>query len=145
MITTVIWRVIPASAKTYVSNCSRREPRSSLTIRPRLSVVQGSACTVVKSDGKDVADKTEDAATTAADATKDAATTAADATKDAATTAADATTDAATTAADATKDAADKAAGEATAIASGVTAAVSSASFATGASAVFGAAMVLMA
>ena len=134
MITTVIWRVIPASAKTYVSNCSRREPRSSLTIRPRLSVVQGSACTVVKSDGKDVADKTEDAATTAADATKDAATTAADA-----------TTDAATTAADATKDAADKAAGEATAIASGVTAAVSSASFATGASAVFGAAMVLMA
>ena len=125
---------MPASAETYVSNCSRREPRSSLTIRPRLSVVQGSACTVVKSDGKDVADKTEDAATTAADATKDAATTAADA-----------TTDAATTAADATKDAADKAAGEATAIASGVTAAVSSASFATGASAVFGAAMVLMA
>ena len=50
-----------------------------------------------------------------------------------------------TTAADVTKDADDNAAGEATAIASGVTAAVSSASFATGASAVFGAAMVLMA
>ena len=54
-----------------------------------------------------------------------------------------------TTAADVTKDADDNAAIEATAIgdgiASGVTAAVSSASFATGASAVFGAAMVLMA
>ena len=107
---------MPASAETYVSNCSRREPSSSLTIRPRLSVVQGSACTVVKSDGKDVADMTENVRTTAADVTKDAD---------------------------------DNAAIEATAIgdgiASGVTAAVSSASFATGASAVFGAAMVLMA